>query len=72
MHISLHHFAAVIVTCWTLGIMAQEPKLLAANRVDEAGSASAGCDRVLDPEAINDPVADPKAVVVLAMRGSRC
>ena len=64
MHISLHHFAAVIVTCWTLGIMAQEPKLLAANRVDEAALPPPAAIESSHPEAINDPVADPKAVVI--------
>jgi alpha-glucosidase (family GH31 glycosyl hydrolase) len=63
-HISLHHFAAVIVTCWTLGIMAQDPKLLAANHVDEASLPPPPPIQSSHAEAINDPVADPKAMVI--------
>ncbi len=44
--------------------MAQEPKLLAANRVDEAALPPPAAIESSHPEAINDPVADPKAVVV--------
>ena len=71
MHISLHHFAAVIVfSGTTMGLMAQVPNQLAGVRLDaaiEAGPATESTQLApsSSPEAVVDnPVADPRAIVI--------
>jgi len=70
-HVSLHHFAALtVVASWTVGIMAQEAAPLASARIPAASStASMAALEAAAPaaheESIDDPVADPKAVVTL-------
>jgi hypothetical protein len=74
-HISLHHFAAVIVfSGTTMGLMAQVPNQLAGVRLDaaiEAGPATESTQLApsSSPEAVVDnPVADPRAIVGLVSR----
>ena len=68
---SLHHFAVIaIVVGWTLGVTIHSPGQRAAAR--PAGMQFAAQAAVSPPtvqpspgEAVTDPVADPKAVVIL-------
>jgi len=70
-HISLHHFAAVIVFSGkTMGLMAQVPNQLAGVRLDAAIAAEPATESTQlapssSPEAVVDnPVADPRAIVI--------
>ncbi|MFZ1013702.1 MAG: TIM-barrel domain-containing protein, partial [Terracidiphilus sp.] len=71
MHFSLHHFAAVaIVASWNLGIMGQAPKQIATVRLDAAPLAAQAASpnpesASSEAEPVNNPVADPKAIVIL-------
>ncbi len=70
MHISLHHFAAVIVFAGTtIGLMAQVPHQLARVRLDAAmapvpASESTRPAALSSPETADNPVADPRATVI--------
>jgi alpha-glucosidase len=62
----LHHFAAIaIVVGWTLGLSAQLPAQQAAVRSAETPLISEAIVQPSQGEAVTDPVADPKAVVVV-------
>jgi alpha-glucosidase (family GH31 glycosyl hydrolase) len=65
-HDSLHHFAAIaIVVGWTLGFSAHAPGQQAEVRAAGTPLISESIVQPSQGEAVTDPVADPKAVVVV-------
>jgi alpha-glucosidase (family GH31 glycosyl hydrolase) len=67
MHISLHHFAAIaIVVCWTLTMAAEDPdRLSLARNADSSAEMQAAHSHRSSEDTVTDPVADPKAIVIL-------
>jgi hypothetical protein len=70
-HISLHHFAAIaVVAAWTVGVMAQEARPLASDRIHAVRGAAAittaeAAVQTQQERPVNDPVANPEAIVIL-------
>jgi alpha-glucosidase len=70
-HISLHHFAAIAVAAWTMTATAQGSKQIASMAAEAPPSvlsiASTGIDTPpgRNEDTATNPVADPKAIVIL-------